>query len=81
VRLSLFSRLLTSHEVELGVDGTRGDGGAAAALAAEFGGPLFSASGGGGGGSGGSAGVPSLTSARQLLTKFAFPASRCEGAD
>ena len=64
--------------MELGVENTRGDGGAAAALAAEFKGALFTATGGGSGGVGGGPnnGVPSLATARQLLTKFAFPANR-----
>jgi hypothetical protein len=70
--------LSSSHKVELGVENTRGDGGAAAALAAEFKGALFTATGGSSSGVGGgpSNGVPSLTTARQLLTKFAFPANR-----
>jgi hypothetical protein len=65
--------------VELGVDKDSGLGGAARNLANEFSGSEFSSvvgssSGGGEGGGGGS--VPSLSVARNLLTKFAFPSSR-----
>ena len=60
-------------QVELGVekDSGPGDGGVARNLAAEFSGSEFSRVVGSVGDS-----VPSVATARQLLTKFAFPASR-----
>ena len=61
-------------QVKLGVDEKAGDGGAAASLLAEFGSNAVGLSGGGGAAAGAS--TVTVDVARQLLTKFAFPASR-----
>ena len=61
-------------QVKLGVDEKAGDGGAAASLLAEFGANAVGLSGGGGAAAGAS--TVTVDVARQLLTKFAFPASR-----
>lgn len=61
-------------QVKLGVDEKAGDGGAAASLLAEFGANAVGLSSGGGAAPGAS--TVTVDVARQLLTKFAFPASR-----
>jgi len=61
-------------QVKLGVDEKAGDGGAAASLLAEFGANAVGLPSGGGAAPGAS--TVTVDVARQLLTKFAFPASR-----
>ena len=60
-------------QVKLGVDERAGDGGEAARLRADFGDAAVGVSGSGGGAPSADVGV---NTARNLLTKFAFPASR-----